>query len=342
MNKLFIACAMTLALTACGGVSSHSGVTAAQKEKGLFGTNKDAIDVSTGKAFAGTKDVVIGGFLVGFDIRSSASRKAGGGLFGSSQGGRSSATMELLGMDDATFQQITDAAYSDFVADLKAQGYNVVNRDVLLADGEFTKTKAEKSPYVESSGGMLAAKQDTRYFAPSSFGGAYIFPGDIIGKNGGFGYNNPATGAAKFASEDGKPAVLHVSYVIDFAATTGHGGRFSDTSSLKVGQGLSVATGSRVGIIKGQSGSFSSNQGTIALGQPIDSGKQFGTLIDNTSDASKATQIALNVMGTIGGLGTNASRNYQIQAEPAKYKAASLEALKKANDTLVGEMAKLK
>lgn len=342
MKKLLTACAMSLVLTACGGVSGTSGVTSAKKETGLFGVEKEAVSVDTAKAFAGTKDVVIGGFLIGYDIKSSASNKAGGGLMGSGFGGKSSAKMELTGVSNDTLQKVTDAAYADFVADLKAQGYNVVDRSSLINSKEFSGTNKKPNPFISTGGGILTAAAETRYFAPSSFDGVRFFMGDVQGETGGFGSSNPSMGATEFSAKAGNPRVIHVRYVLDFANADGHGSWASSTSSLQVGQGLSVAAGSSLGIIGGQMGTFSTNVGKITLGQPVGSDKTFGEVVDTTTDGHKVAEVATNIIGTLGGIGSNSSKHFEVKADSAKFTAAAQEAIGKTNDTLVGKMGSLK
>lgn len=337
MKKLLTACAMALVLSGCA-VTASDEVVSAKKETGAFGTTKSDLDVTSAKTFNGVEEVIIGGFVIGYDIESSAASHSGGGLMGRSNSASAKVTLE--GVDNATLQKITDQVYADFVADLKAKGYKVADRSALLSHPDFSKASAQENPYIDKSGGMLTAASETRYFAPSGFGKIYNFSG--TGKGVGFGDSNPAIGAAKFAEDKSSPRVLHVHYAVDFAHASGRGGMFNRNSTLQVGQGLSVAAGSSLNIITGYRGSMLSNNGSIRLGQPVEAGKAFATIEDTTSDAYKATEVALNLVGAIAGGSGKQSRSFVVKADPAKFQSAALEALKKTNGTLIGKMHSLK
>jgi hypothetical protein len=63
---------------------------------------------------------------------------------------------------------------------------------------------------------------------------------------------------------------------------------------------------------------------------------------DTTSGASRGLEIAANVIGVLGGVGTNASGAFEFVARPADYQAGSVEVLKAANDTIVAKMVSLR
>ena len=338
-------CAVLLLGACVGGPSATQNVTSAgERSGGLFGLAKaDTIKVETPAAFKGANDVVIGGFTVGFLTQKSDSAKAGGGLLGNGMGGKSTAHSTLNGIDKATLQAITDDVYAKFVADLKAKGYNVVDRKTLLDNSTFAGTKDYASPYEDSTGGIFSKGTLTTYYAPSSFNGKMkIFMGDIPSTMGGFAFGNPTTAAATIADKGG-PRILHAAYLVDFANADAYGGWARMSSSISVGQGLTVVPeGTKLGVIGGQAGTFSSKIGTISLGQPISSKKEFASVTDATTSTDMAMQGVANVIGVIGGVGTNASRDYTFNARKADYKAAALDALNKTNAALLDKMAGLK
>src|SRR5690606_28582023 len=131
------------------------------------------------------------GFTVGFDIDATDSVKAGGGLMGSGFGGKATAKSKLVGVDDKVLQAITDAAYNDFVAELKAKGYKVADRSQLTSFEDFKSTKTYPVPYEDTQGGLLGGGTTSKYFAPSSFGGLKLFGGEIPGVTGGIGFSSP-------------------------------------------------------------------------------------------------------------------------------------------------------
>lgn len=335
----------SVALSGClAANTSTQSVTSAEKQSGLFGLGeKDALNVDTAAAFKDVKKVVIGGFIVGFDMAKTESSKAGGGLFGSGFGGKSTAALTLNGIDNAALQAITDKAYEDFTAQLKAKGYEIVERKQLLEHEDFKDVKTYEHPYEDDQSTLLTSGTLTRYFNPSSFGDKlYVFMGDVAGLTGGFGFGNPTMGAVGFA-EDTKIPVLHVSYRIDFANADKHGGFATNSSWVNVGQGLSVKPeATKIGIIGGQMGTFSSAVGNITLGQPVNSDKSFATVDDTTSEVSEGVQMATNVVGLLGGIGSNISREYVVNARPADYSAASLDALSQTSKAFTDKMQSLK
>lgn len=336
----------SLLLAACvGGPSATQNVTqSATRSGGLFGLSKnEAVMVDTGAAFKAADNVVIGNFVVGFVTEKTDSAKAGGGLTGNGFGGKSTAHSVLQGVDDATMQKITDAAYADFVAGLKAKGYKIADRSVLLNDEGFAKTKTYPMPYVDSKGGLFAGAASTKYFTPAAIGkNAHLFMGDIPGFTGGFGFSNPSTAAAVFAEKTGT-RVLNAVYLVDFANADGYGGSFRSSSSISVGQGLSVVPeNTHLGITGGHAGTFSSAIGKLRLGQPVTSSKAFATVDDATSGAYKTTETVTNVIGILGGIGSNAKRDYTFRARAGDYQAASLDALKTTSGKFLSTMTSLR
>lgn len=345
-NKPLLTLAAFLALTACGGASSTGGVTKAGEAKsGFMGLSKtDSITIDNADAFKAVDKVTIGSFTLGFATYKTASAKAGGGLMGGGFGGKSTAKSTLIGIDDALMQKITDEAYKNFLADLKSKGYTVVSRDALLTHKDFASTSSQSNPWEDSSGGFFGPKSTTKYFAPTGFKDIKVFAGDIPGTMGGFAFGNPTMGAITYAKETGVK-VLHVIYVMDFANADSYGGSWTSSSSVTIGQGLTVVPGvSKIGLIGGEGGgTFGANpNGHVALGQPITSEKEFATVADSTSGASRGMEVAANVIGVLGGVGTNSSRDYEFKARPKDYKAAANDAFKQANTALVEKMAGLK
>ncbi|HEY1096640.1 MAG TPA: hypothetical protein VGF14_05315 [Alphaproteobacteria bacterium] len=343
-NILSLSVAALLLAACVGGPSATDSITqGAERKGGLFGLAKnDSVIATTPEAFKGTNDVVIGAFSVGFLTQKTDSAKAGGGLLGNGMGGKSTAHSNLNGINDATLQSITDKAYDAFLKDLKAAGYNVVDRSTLLNNKDFAETKDYESPYEDTTGGIFSRGTITKYFAPSSFNGKMkVFMGDIPALSGGFAFGNPMTAAATIADKGG-PRIIHAVYLVDFANAEGYGGWARTSSSIAVGQGLTVVPeGTKIGIIGGQAGTFSSKIGVVALGQPVTSDKPFADVTDATTGTDKTMQGVANVIGVLGGVGTNATRNYEFAARPADYTAAANDAITDARGALIKKMKSL-
>lgn len=336
----------SMLLGACmGGPSASNDVVAAKKQKSGFmglSTTEDVV-VATPAAFKGVNKVQIGSFTVGFATYKTDSAKAGGGLMGNGFGGKSTAKSTLVGVDDATMQKITDAVYKQFVADLQASGYTVVDRASLVADAGYAKLASAPNPYESSDGGLFGANSKTKFFAPTEFGGT-IRPlaGEVPGIGSVFGIATNATTVANYAKASGNK-VLSVVYVIDFANSEGYGGTFRSTSSVEVGQGLTVVPQySKINIIGGDAGTFATNNGSMTLGQPVMSTREFAAVSDSTSGASRGMEMAANIVGVLGGVGTNAKRDYTFTARPDDYSTGTIEALGNANKVFVAKAQSLR
>lgn len=311
-----------------------------EQSSGPFGLIKaDDIKVDTAGAFKDARDVTIGNFVVGFATLKSDSAKAGGV---SSFGGRSSAKSTLSGVDAVTMQKITDKAYTQFVTDLKARGYNVVDRSTLVNSEKFRNSKTYENGYEDSSGGLFGASSKTRYFSPSSFGSLRAIMGDLPGFTGGFGFDNPMHAVTEYAKQS-NVKVISMVYVLDFANAETYGGWSAHGSSVNVGQGMTATPEyTKLTVIGGEGGTFSSAIGNVRLGQPISSEKPFGEIKNTNSEAYKAVEMASNIVGILGGVGSNVSREYEVTAKPAAYSEASLDVIGKANAALLDKAISLK
>lgn len=342
-KALMISCA-TLVLAGCGGPGATQSVTKAGEHKsGFMGlSTTDTVTVETAQAFKGVEEVILGSFVVGFATKKTDSAKAGGGLFGNGFGGKSTAECDLTGVDDETMQQITEAVYADFKKGMAAKGIKIVSRDALAEHETFKGVSTLKTPHEESQGGLFGTNSVTKYFAPADVSPIYPFMGTIAGVMGGFGFSNPSVAAATYADKT-KQKILHAVFVVDFANSEKYGGWATSTSNVSVGQGLSVIPQvSKIAIIGGSSGTFSTNSGNVALGQPTMSEKPFADVTDATGEGEKALEVAANVVGLIGGVGTNKKRSFEFKARPDDFKAAAIDAISQANTLLINKIGELK
>jgi len=317
--KYVLSIALIAILAGCG-VSAMDGTAKPGTAKGFLGAEKDPIAIDTAKAFAGKNNVVIGSFKVGFYTYSKATQTAGGGFFSSGGAGHASAKNTLVGVDNAVFQKITDAAYADFVSTLKAKGYNVVDRSTITGTSDYKGLSTKPTPDKEDVYGS-----DVLFFAPN---GLSVFDGGWSGA--------AAMGAfATIADKSGTP-ILDVTYTVNFANAAGAG---VSVATVQVGQGISVPAGNGIYLWGGQGGTFSTNNGSIKLGQPVYSTDPFATVQDTSSDAGQAVGYAANVLSLAMGGGSSVSKDFTFTADPAKYETISKSVLSQANQKLIGAMA---
>ncbi len=333
--KHYFILALALMVGAC--VSSSNDVAKPQTQKGFLGlVEKDAADVTTAKAFAGKTDIVIGNFKVAFVTESEGRNKTSGGILGGGMAGHAQADVTLAGVSDAAMQAITDKAYQHFTDSLKANGYNIVPVSSISGMDEYKKISTEKSPYA-ASGLIPGVEAEGKIFAPAGQV-LHLMQGQGVAI-GGWGFANPATGYAA-VSEKTKTPILDVYYVLDFTGYGGHAGMSS--ASLEVGHAMSVKPGSKITLIGGHAGTFSTAQGSIGIGQPIASDKAFGTVVEETSGAEKTAGYAANVVtGMLGG-STSIFRDYTVQSSDPAYTDAAMDALTRANTFVAKQMASLR
>jgi hypothetical protein len=332
LTKALITTSAIVLLSACAVTHQEGASKPEEASGGIFGMTKTAdIEVDNESALKGRDKVIIAGYNVVFFEEKKASNKGGGGLMGSGFGGKSSANMDLVGVGNAEFQAATDAAYGDFIARLQKAGYTVYDRKALVESKEFSGAASDPSPKREESTWLGGGVTQTKV-APTAIG-------KIYDPMGGFAFSNPVGAATNFANTNNVP-VLFVTYLVDFANKAGgHGGYFSNSSSLEVAQGISIAPGSAISFVGGGGGTFDNRFATVKLGQAVYSEEKFAEVTATTSDAAKGLEVATNVIGLLGGIGSNQSRSFEVKADPAKYQAVTTQTLASANEKLVSTMA---
>ena len=323
-----------------GGCAAGGGSIAPEKQTGVFGQEHDRVSVTTAEAFNGKKDVVIGSFKVGFIEYKRASETAGGGMFSSSAAATARVKANLEGVPKSTMQAITDAGYKDFVAQLEANGYTVLDRSILTSTDAYKKATSATSP-TQYDDITLAMKSDVVYFAPTGQE-LFFMPGEkssaFGGLSSGIGFSNPGMAFQVVADSD-KLAIVTANYVVNFVNTEGYGGAHRSVSSVSLDPGLSVVPGSSVGLIGGYDGTFSKNIGSISLGQPVYTMDKFGTIEETTSTAESAAGVFSMVVGGLSGTSSTNSGTYAVTADPQVYALLTEGLLKDANMQLVNAMA---
>ncbi len=346
-TRLVAVLSITAALTGC--VAGQNTVPQSQKmtaddAKGGFLAPEAMVktDVTTGAAFSGAEKVLIASFKVGFVESKKDSVQAGGGLTGSAYGGKSTALMKMEGLSSATMQKITDAAYQQFKQKLIAQGYELVDHSQLYDQPKFKQVKRYDMPLKADNSGFLSNYGVSHYYSPSALGhNAPIYMGEIPGETGGFGWSNPGTVTSEYAATSGV-RVLNVSYAIDFAYTNSYGGWHTNSSSISVGKLISIVPGAQMTIIGGHAGTFSKAIGSVRTEEGLVSEADIGELIDSTSETNKAVQMATNVIGILGGIGSNSQREYTLTVDETKFQNEATSLAVKMNDNFINKMVQLK
>lgn len=322
MYKKILSISLLLILAACGVSSEKNNVIEHNKNgAGFLGMGtKDDVIIERQASLKNINEVVIGSFAVGFNDSSveqkSAKRSLMGG--GSNWGGKASGKVRLEGVSDATKQAITDAAYNDFVNKLRTYGYTVRDRSALTSSGAYQSATKKTYPYVDDNSGFLSSYGQTLFFQPTALGA------EGLSIDGAF--NQTGSKMLEFAKAS-NIAVVDATYIVDFVATGGHSSAMS--ASIKVGQNLAV-TDANIRFSK-------DGAANVKLGQPVESGQPFGTVINETTTTDLAVSEATNVARVLMGGRSSRSRNYVIQADPAKYQSQSIRILGEANGKMIAK-----
>lgn len=322
-----------LAIAAIAIVTSGSLAVPAQSAD-----QKAVIKVDKPAAMSASRQLVVGSFVVAFLTERRDSAKAGGGLMGSGFGGKSSARSALAGLTDADFQVATDAAYADFERQLTAAGYTVANRGPVVE--AVTKGGARPEDNGAKKDLILGrdSKAEARLFSPTGWGGPLIAR-EYLGLMAPGGFNGARSAilmsmkGQEFAKQSGH-AVVNVFYVVDFAQAETYGGAFRNRSAVTVKAGLAAVPEATKLIVYAPKGQV----GTATLREPIAIGGAFGEFVDAKSGGEKALDTAANVIGILGGVGSNKSKKFQMTADPAAWKAGVSELTSITNANFITAM----
>lgn len=313
-----------LGLAVSAAALPHAGLAFAQ-----------ALKIDNAAAMTGITQVVIGGFVVAFLTDRVDRARAGGGLLGGGFGGRSTARSALEGVSDLEFQRATDAAYQDFLGQMAAAGYQLGDRAAVVE--AFARNNA--SPLENAMERDIVMGRDTRakarLFAPTEIGDVWLGreAGGQMGLGGFSGARSAigvSMGGAAHARASGQ-AVINAFYVIDFARAETYGGWFRSSSAVSVGAGLAVVPETS------KLFAFAPNGRVVSatLREPVAVGGDYGTFDETSTGAQRAAQIATNVIGVLGGIGTNSTKRYTMMADPERWTAGVGELATAANARMI-------
>lgn len=244
---------------------------------------------------------------------------ATGGKYLNSVGGVTSSKTKvqsrLNGIDEQTMQDITNKMYADLLAQLAAQGYEVLDTATLDDNPDYQKLQDKASyPVIKKNKAMFTA--DNRFF-----------PGTVAVK-------------AFMLARDVDAIMLKADYTVNFVTVARNEKKFNilkDKSDVSVGQGINVFGEISAITEKGPV--------TFMIQQPIASDLPIGEVVDATTAMNKVSDGVALVGSVLGGrVGDRQSTStVEVNATPAQYSAAVKDALGKSNGTLVSFMtAKLR
>lgn len=285
------------------------------------GARAQQMRVDNAAAMNGVTEVVIGSFIIAFLTDRTDRARAGGGLLGSGFGGRSTARSALEGVTAVEFQRATDAAHDDFLRQLAGAGYQIADRTAVVE--AFTRANAQPLENGLERDVILArdSRAKAQVFAPTAIGGVWL-PREALGHVSapGFSGNRSAIGISMGGTNHARAsrqAVINVFYVVDFANAETYGGWFRNSSAVSVQAGLAIVPELSKVFVYVPNGRVA----TAGLREPIAVGGDFGTFGGATTNGQRVAEIATNVIGVLGGIGTNSTRRYVMQADAPRWEA---------------------
>ena len=296
-------------------------------------------------ALKGASQIAIAAFNVGFIFESTDQTKTTGGLIGAF-GGATKAQSKLVGVTPAMMQQITDAAYADFVKQMTSRGFTVMEPGALFADPNFAKIKVQSAPTDINIALEKKSKGKATYYKPGALAKQVMIGTDFVGSGMSSmglmmsaGQNGYLLGT--YAKASNTP-VVDVTYLIDFSQQQ-RPGAFS-FGGLKVNAALSVTpTYSKVTVI-GPNG----KQDMLTLGQPVSVEGEFIDMKDASSGFDKTSQAVGNVAGGVaaafgfGGFGLGKTRKFEFTAKPGNYEQGAVKAASLANERVSAQLSTMK
>ncbi len=298
-----------------------------------------AFKVEKVESFKGLNQVVIGQFTVAFFTKKID--YDGGGFLSAGREGK--ATGYLTGVSNEQFQQITDAAYADFTAQLTKAGITIVDGAGLTADKYYAKVKLE----AQGSKVTVPLKKDDK-------ADALAFWPTQLGRNNNallmmrmmdFGMANTYTAEYSYAKTSKIP-VLNVVYLVDFAkpAKSSGGGLFQE---MAVKAGLAISPyGTQIALMDANG-----KMAKMNLNVAIEEGGDFAEIKETTSQLTKTVHAA-SVLGGAFGLGGRlgggaldgkmTSKFDYVVNDPKLYAEKTLHATGQMNDLLARQFAELK
>jgi len=317
--------------------SNNTGLLAvvpAKKKGGVFGRSVLPDVEGDFKSIVKDESIAVPVFKVTFGKQFNASKRQESGRWTSSDSATVRGQVNVQGFREAVLQRITNAAYEDLIQRLKAKGLTVLSKEAMLAKSPELKKAARDQHY------PAVEDDESEYLASGT-----MYPSGMMSVDGQSGR---LTRAPSDIFSELKSGIVAVNYFLDFVAVKAEGksrvgfGSDSVTASLAFGpvanvSGFIQSFGFKEGgcaPIGGCSGPQSSAQ----LQQVAYSTIPFGSLKDASTSGDTTINVVSGVLGLLGGSSSVSSSTYELTVDEVEFVKASIDALKKANEKLLGVM----
>lgn len=351
MNMKLSLAAVLLAATLAGCASGPKYF-----DNSKFATDKGAMvkeftDSEGSRHIRKTKKVIVPTFQVEFLVKTGGS--AGSYDAMSKNRTSTSTSYTLKGVSEKTMQDITNQLYAKFVKDMADAGYIVVPQSELEKSEYFKKLASKfdkKSPFKDSS---LIGEGESLFFAAKGLPMYFSMDDGKGGIGNVFSQAGSSLGGEGILDLEGElmhafdAGLVRPRLVVGFATVTGSSS--NNSSSVKGEMGVIVASKeskitfypSVYKIIGRDKYQVDNDRGSVFLKKPVVAADNVvADIVDVTSLGSKASTMAVNVLGALsalsGGAGFGASRKeYDAVMNESAYMAAALKHLSVAEEMMV-------
>jgi hypothetical protein len=279
-------------------------------------------DLEPLKLAKGAKTVIVPGYRVWFTVQDAASASAGGG-----KGAKASLSVLLRGVEPATMQEIADAAFADFMEQLKATGKTVVGPEEAQKDEAWADVKPITNP--DYDGAKEGKGIGFMVYSPASVP-LWVHHMDQFG--GANPFNQKSTKAMyklSKAHDDGVVVVPNI--YIRFAKVSSSGrSNYSRHAEVGVEPWMAVQMTSYVMQFRKGGGGISRCTTGIRLEDP-------GEIVK--TDEDRGGLVDLNPTG-MGDYWKSVKAAYKYQADPAKYKSESIRGIQSFNKAVAEALQK--
>lgn len=241
-----------------------------------------------------------------------------GGLHKS--GVNSKVELSLEGMDLQRMQAEVDRAYEDFLAQLKANGVELIPYADFSAHPAFTEIESASG---KNDGPYTVEHEGRTYVVLSPTGMKLWFDqAEALGNQGAFGWGNGRR-AGDFAF-DNKALILNPLFVVDFAETAAgrNKGLFGvrDETDLEAKAGMSLSKNLSLLYLRGRVAPISSAVmgGVVNLKENVVFAGRFGQLNMGETSSNRGLVVGLGLLGLSGGP-VRTNQKGVMQADPMRY-----------------------
>ena len=277
------------------------------------------------KDLAAMKKVVVGGFRVALATKATVSDSVRasylpGGIHKSGVNSKIEVTLE--GMDLQRMQALVDRAYQDFLAQLQANGVELIPYADFAAHPSFAEIEAAE----QKDGKPYTVTHEGRTYVVLSPTGVKLWfdQAETLGDQGAFGWGNGRR-AGDFAF-DNKALILNPLLVVDFAETASarNKGLFGvrDESDVEAKAGMSLRKLNTLLYVRGRAAPVSSAVmgGVAYLKENVVFAGRYGQLNMGETSSNRGLVVGLALVGlSAGPVRTN--QKGVMQADPARFEA---------------------